>query len=92
MSDEAGSARSLMIESFMTFTGKWRRIARISTNSALAADLVRFLANHSGLQPSLHHCEGDMLQDFVRMARAPVLLSAASSMSCAPFLCVGKLQ
>lgn len=40
LSDEAGSARSLMIESFMTFTGKWLRIARISTNSALAADLV----------------------------------------------------
>lgn len=40
LSDEAGPHRILMIESFMTFTGKWRRFARIATNSALAADLI----------------------------------------------------
>ena len=40
LSDEAGSTRTLMIETFMTLTGKWRRFARVATNSALAADLI----------------------------------------------------
>ncbi|KAL1526035.1 hypothetical protein AB1Y20_020856 [Prymnesium parvum] len=48
--------------------------------AAYAADLLRALRG-VGLAARLHSCAAGMLDDFVRMARAPVLLSAASSMS-----------
>jgi hypothetical protein len=47
---------------------------------AYAADLLGLLTA-VGLQPSWHHCEGDMIDDFLSMAAAPALLTAASSMS-----------
>ena len=40
LSDEIGAARCVMIETFMTFTGKWRKLARNATVLALACNLI----------------------------------------------------
>lgn len=40
LADEAGESRSIMVETFMTFTGRWRKVARISSNLALASEMI----------------------------------------------------